>query len=44
MHLATGGMGLGILVMLLISPEFYRRHDRGAYVNQSMKPTAPAAI
>jgi hypothetical protein len=29
MHLTAGGMGLGILVTLVISPEFYRRHDRG---------------
>jgi hypothetical protein len=27
-HLTVGGMGLGILLMLVISPELYRRHDR----------------
>jgi len=27
-HLTVGGMGLGILLILVISPEFYRRHDR----------------
>jgi hypothetical protein len=31
-HLTLGGMGLGILISLAISPEFYRRHDREAYV------------
>jgi hypothetical protein len=29
-HLTVGGMGLGVLLMLVISPEFYRRHDRAA--------------
>jgi hypothetical protein len=31
-YLTVGGMGLGILITLVISPEFYRRHDRGANV------------
>jgi len=31
-HLTVGGMGLGVLLMLVISPEFYRRHDRAANV------------
>jgi hypothetical protein len=31
-HLTVGGMGLGVLITLVISPEFYRRHDRTANV------------
>ena len=31
-HLTMGGMGLGILLTLFISPEFYRRYDRAANV------------
>jgi len=26
-HLTVGGMGLGVLITLVISPEFYRRYD-----------------
>jgi amino acid transporter len=27
LHATLGGMGLGILIILVISPDFYRRHD-----------------
>ncbi len=39
-HLTVGGMGLGILLSLVISREFYRRHDRALTSNQSLQPTA----
>jgi len=31
-YLTVGGMGLGMLISLVISPEFYRRSDRSAHV------------
>jgi hypothetical protein len=31
-YLTVGGMALGIFITLVVSPDFYKRHDRGASV------------